>query len=145
MKIRVNRYELFFFINVTHFIMQLCFIESTYTAIGSFFFIREHFNLNKVAQITKKKKANGHSVYLLFVNNTSFTYLKIVTYLTCFNWQFLYMYTRSNTWKTNYNIVLQRKRSSFVIVTVYYQAHAIVDIGLNRNRILSYRKFHVIN
>lgn len=47
--------------------------------------------------------------------------------------------------KVGYNIFLQRKRSSFVIVTVYYQAHAIVDIGLNRNRILSYRKFHVIN
>lgn len=41
------------------------FYETTFTAIGSFFFfIREHFNLNKVAQITKIK-ANMHSVYLL--------------------------------------------------------------------------------
>lgn len=31
---------------------------------GHFVFIREHFNLNKVAQITKIK-ANMHSVYLL--------------------------------------------------------------------------------
>lgn len=64
--------------------MQLCFIQSTFTAIGHFFFIREHFNLNKVAQITKIK-AKMHSVYLFFVNNTSLTYLRIVTYLTCFN------------------------------------------------------------
>lgn len=145
MKIRVNRYRWIIFFHKCYALYNATLFYRVHIHCNRvIFFIREHFNLNKVAQITKKK-ANGHSVYLLFVNNTSFTYLKIVTYLTCFNWQFLYMYTRSNTWKTNYNIVLQRKRSSFVIVTVYYQAHAIVDIGLKRNRILSYRKFHVMN